>query len=215
VDILVTVGMAPWPFDRLIDGITPLCSEHNVFAQIGTSRSRPPCRHARFVSYPWLQSAISRADVVVTHAGNTVRLVQRVGKVPIAVARRSAFGEMPNDHQVTYLTHEERVGRVVAIWDLQTLPSAVRTHDVREAQLLAERDLPPAEDAERIGDLLDALLECTRVRRSTPRSGSLLRSAIGEGMLASPGTHPIAIEPCRPRAAQREPEAIKPSAGRP
>jgi hypothetical protein len=43
--VLVTVGMGPWPFDRLIEAITPLCAEHEVFAQTGTSsvrRARTP-----------------------------------------------------------------------------------------------------------------------------------------------------------------------------
>src|SRR5438552_8881402 len=115
MDILVTVGMSPWPFDRLLKAILPLCGAHRVFAQTGTSKITPPCAHASFVPYAALLGRIRAADVVITHAGNTVRLVQRAGKVPIAVARTAVAGEMPNDHQVVYLRHEVREGRVVAV----------------------------------------------------------------------------------------------------
>ena len=49
----------------------------------------PPCEYARFIEPGDLKQRIRAADVVITHAGNTVRLVQRAGKVPIAVARRA------------------------------------------------------------------------------------------------------------------------------
>src|SRR5689334_22810072 len=119
MDILVTVGMGPWPFDRLLRAIQPLCCEHRVFAQTGSSRVAVSCPSAPFLPRDDLLRRIHQADVVVTHAGNTVRLVQRAQKVPIAVARTAAAGEMPNDHQVEYLRHEERSGRVVAVWDVE------------------------------------------------------------------------------------------------
>jgi hypothetical protein len=51
MEVLVTVGMSAWPFDRLIRAILPLCAEHHVFAQTGTSKIIPPCPHAPFVPY--------------------------------------------------------------------------------------------------------------------------------------------------------------------
>jgi SAM-dependent methyltransferase len=155
MDILVTVGMSAWPFDRLIRAIAPLCHEHRVFAQIGTSQISPPCQHAAFVPYGELIERMHAADVVITHAGNTVRLVQRTGKVPIAVARTAAAGEMPNDHQVEYLHHEEREGRVVAVWELDRLPAAVAGHAAAQARLVAERKLAASADPERVAAVLD------------------------------------------------------------
>jgi SAM-dependent methyltransferase len=157
MDILVTVGMSQWPFDRLIHAITPLCAEHTVFAQIGASRVVPPCPHAPFVPYAELVRRIETADVVITHAGNTVRLAQRAGKVPIVVARTAAAGEMPNDHQVEYLRDEQRAGRVVALWDLDRLQAAVARHAETEARLLSERELAAPVDPERVGAILDTL----------------------------------------------------------
>jgi UDP-N-acetylglucosamine transferase subunit ALG13 len=155
--ILITVGMGPWPFDRLIDAIGPLCADHDVFAQTGASSVRPPCPHRAFVSFSELESRIREADLVITHAGNTVRLVQRAGKVPVAVARQSARGEMANDHQVEYLRREERTGPVVAVWDVRELPDVVRAHGCEQDRLLRERPVPQPATPERIIGVLDAL----------------------------------------------------------
>jgi UDP-N-acetylglucosamine transferase subunit ALG13 len=157
--ILVTVGMGPWPFDRLVAGVAPLCDGHEVFVQTGTSAVRPPCPHAPFVAFDDLQDRLAAADVVVTHAGNTVRLVQRLGRVPIAVAREHARGEMGNDHQVEYLRAEQHAGRVVAVWDVAELPAAVAAHAAAQQRLLAERPLPPAVPRQRLVETLDSLCE--------------------------------------------------------
>lgn len=161
--ILVTVGMGPWPFDRLIGAIAPLCAEHEVFAQTGTSRVQPPCPHRPFVPFAALESRIGSADVVITHAGNTVRLVQRAGKVPVAVARRAALGEMGNDHQVRYLRAEELTGPVVAVWDVSRLPEAVAGHGAQQARLLRDRPVMPPAPPGHIIATMDSL--CARLVR--------------------------------------------------
>ncbi|MEV4523476.1 hypothetical protein AB0J77_24890 [Micromonospora tulbaghiae] len=161
--VLVTVGMGPWPFDRLIEGVAPLCAAHEVFVQTGTSAVTPPCPHAPFLPLDDLRRRLAAADVVITHAGNTVRLVQRLGRVPVAVAREAARGEMGNDHQVEYLREEERSGRVVAVWDVAELPAVVAAHPQRQHLLLAERPLPGPVDGERLAATMDAL--CARLVR--------------------------------------------------
>jgi SAM-dependent methyltransferase len=109
-----------------------------VFIQTGTSSMVPPCEHAPFIGYEETVRRLAAADVVITHAGNTVRLVQRMGKVPIAIAREAARGEMRNDHQVEYLVAEEPRGRVVALsGELQDLAGLVADHPERERGLLA------------------------------------------------------------------------------
>jgi len=157
MDVVVTVGMGPWPFDRLLEAIAPLCRDHRVFAQTGTSKVAPPCDYAPYVPYPRFLERIAAADVVVTHAGNTVRLVQRLGKVPVAVARTAALGEMANDHQVEYLRHEQRHGPVVAVWDVEELPAVVRAHAQVQPRLAAQVPLPPPTDPAAVADTLDEL----------------------------------------------------------
>jgi hypothetical protein len=142
--LLVTVGMRSRPFDRLVTAVTPLCAYHDVFVQTGTSTVVPPCPHERYVSLDEMRRRLSEADIVITHAGATVRLVQRLGGVPIAVARRRSLGETDSAEQERYLRVEERAGRVLAVWDEASLPAAVASHGTRSAELLETRELPPA-----------------------------------------------------------------------
>ncbi|HMG65732.1 MAG TPA: hypothetical protein VK599_22530 [Streptosporangiaceae bacterium] len=155
--ILVTVGMGPWPFDRLISAVAPLCARHEVFAQTGTSLVQPPCPHQAFLAFDECQARIRDADVVICHAGNTVRVIQRLGRVPIAMARRAALGEMGNDHQVHYLRQEASRGPVVALRDAGDLACLVEAHPAEQARLLRERPVPPAASAADIIGVLDAL----------------------------------------------------------
>lgn len=158
MEVLVTVGMSRFPFDRLIEAVAPLTAEHDVFAQVGPARPPPGLPHARFLPFHELQARIGAADVLITHAGNTVRLAQRRGKIPIAVARRASLGEMANDHQVDYLRAEERTGGVVALWNLAELPDAVRAHPRIEPNLLAARPVPPPADGASAAGLLDSFV---------------------------------------------------------
>jgi UDP-N-acetylglucosamine transferase subunit ALG13 len=138
LSVFVTVGMGPWPFDRLIAALGPVCTRHEVFAQAGTSSLTPPCSYAPFLGWAETQARLASADVVITHAGNTVRLVQRMGKVPIAIAREAVRGEMRNDHQVEYLAAERLLGRVVALdGSLDALGAAVDGHPAAERAMLA------------------------------------------------------------------------------
>jgi hypothetical protein len=153
--IVVTVGMGRWPFDRLVAAAGALAADHDVFVQSGTSTVDPGCPAAGFVGPSELAERMAVADVVVTHAGNTVRTVQRLGRVPICVAREAARGEMGNDHQVHYLRAEERTGRAIGVWgDLGDLPAAVAGHATRQAELIATRPLPAPADLDLAWKLL-------------------------------------------------------------
>jgi len=155
MEVFVTVGMGPWPFERLVAAAGALADDHSVFVQRGTSQVQPPCPHADYLPPEEMRERIATADVVVTHAGNTVRLVQRQGKVPIAVPRTVAHGEGGNDHQVEFLRHEERQGRVVPLWDVDDLPAAVAAHPQVQQRLLQERPAPSEPDPEHIASVLD------------------------------------------------------------
>lgn len=157
-DVFVTVGMSRWPFDRLIEAAGALARDYRVFGQIGHASTRPPFPHSRFLPFDELRARIASADVVVTHAGNTVRLAQRNGKVPVAVARRASLGEMGNDHQVEYLHQEAHQGRVIPLWDHTALAAVVRRHAELQAGLLASRPAPPTVDLAGSAELINSLL---------------------------------------------------------
>ncbi|MDQ6698064.1 MAG: methyltransferase domain-containing protein [Actinomycetota bacterium] len=161
--VVVTVGMGRWPFDRLVEAAGHLATGqgHDVFVQTGTSSVEPRCAHAAFVPPSELRARMAAADVVVTHAGNSVRLVQRMGRVPIAVGRRADRGEMGNDHQLRYIATEIAAGRVVAVQDpASELATAVAGHAATEARLLAERSGPPSPpEPDDLARLLDRIHE--------------------------------------------------------
>ncbi len=153
--VVVTVGMGRWPFDRLLRAVGALGDDYDLFVQRGTSDVPLACPAPRFVSPSELRDRMQAADVVVTHAGNTVRLVQRLGKVPICVAREQRRGEMANDHQVQFLRHEQRSGLAVGLWgELDDLAAAIAGHPAVEAALLATRPKPPEIDLDRAWRLL-------------------------------------------------------------
>ena len=117
----------------------------------------------RQLPFDEMRAHLEDADVVVTHAGNTVRLVQSRGRVPVAVARTAAHGEMRNDHQVAFLRAEETRGRVLAVWDVTDLPAVVDAHATLAAAILAERPAVPRADPVALADHLDAA--CARLLR--------------------------------------------------
>jgi UDP-N-acetylglucosamine transferase subunit ALG13 len=159
MNILVTVGMSSWPFDRLLEAVRPLCNCHSLVVQTGPSRIKLPCRTFSFLPYQGFLQEVEKAEIVITHAGNTVRIVQRMGKVPIAMARQAMHGEMPNDHQVRYLRWEEEHGLVVALWDPKDLSQLVKAHLENEARILSARALPERVPGPVLADVLNRLCE--------------------------------------------------------
>lgn len=158
--VFVTVGMSQFPFDRLIGALDSIVDDHDVFAQIGAATIEPRCEFAQFIDPVELDRQIAEADVVITHAGNTVRQVQRAGKAPIVIARREAHGEMTNDHQVRFVEFEGATSPMVVLdGNLSTLADAVRSHPVKQAQLLGELDIPIATPPEDFATLLRPVLD--------------------------------------------------------
>jgi UDP-N-acetylglucosamine transferase subunit ALG13 len=149
-----------------VRAVEPLCAYHDVFVQTGPSEMVPPCPHAPFVPLDELQRRLADADIVITHAGSTVRLVQRLGRVPIAVARLATNGEAEDDNQVRYLRAEEQTGRVYAVWEAERLAEAVAAHTV-EAQRLLARPLPPPVPDGHLIAVLDGV--CDRLIRPAAR----------------------------------------------
>lgn len=169
--VFVTVGMGPWPFDRLVAAIDPLCASYDVFAQTGSSTVHPDCPHQAFLGWDETQRRLREADVVVTHGGNTVRLVQRLGQVPVVVAREASRGEMRDDHQVRFVADEERSGRVVAAWGspLDLLAAVQRQQRDQAAMLSAQAPAPAPADPQDVAALLESLAF------GAGRDGQLLR----------------------------------------
>lgn len=166
--VFATVGMSGWPFDRFLTAVDELTDAHEVFVQAGCSRLSLRCASVDYLSPRELEERIRNADVVLTHAGNTVRLAQRWGQVPVAVARVAARGEAANDHQVEFLRREETRSPVIAVWDLAGLAGVVNGHSGAAAEL-AGRPVPepvsPEQLREAMAQLCQQLVRTRRPRR--------------------------------------------------
>jgi hypothetical protein len=150
--------MGRFPFDRLLRAVAPLCADRRVYAQTGPSTVALPCPTAPYLPADELARLLAEVPIVITHAGNTVRLVQNLGKVPIAVARRADHGEMADDHQLAYVEHERAAGRIiVADADPAALRAAVDGYDAITPALLL-RPLPAATPPDEVADRLDGIV---------------------------------------------------------
>jgi UDP-N-acetylglucosamine transferase subunit ALG13 len=158
--IVVTVGTHHQPFTRLIRALPSLPSDELV-VQYGHSPS-PPRRSAReaipFLAYDRLAALMDAADVVVTHAGvGSVLTALRMGHTPIVVPRLERFDEHVDDHQVELTQSLEETGRVIAVWEMAELASAVASVPPR-GEAHANGSAEPLHDAVRsacLGDLSD------------------------------------------------------------
>lgn len=128
--IFVTVGMGRWPFDRLLGAVESLALNHDVFAQSGTSKLPLTFPHKAFIDAQEFDRYLAEADIVITHAGNTVRRAQRLGIVPIVVAREHARSEMGNDHQERFVRADAGLSPMVVVsGDHLDLDEALRRYD--------------------------------------------------------------------------------------
>lgn len=102
--VLVSLGtIKPYRFDRIIDALTPaLSSLDSVVWQLGvTHRKDLPGEVCDQLDAESFASHSQKADVVVTHAGvGTLMSLLDLGKKPLVMARRSAYGEHVDDHQL-------------------------------------------------------------------------------------------------------------------
>lgn len=103
-DVVVSLGtIRPYGFDRLVRRLLAvLPPEAQVLWQTGATEVPHLVPEARpHVDGPELEAAIAAADVVIAHAGTGTALTAfELGRCPVLVPRRSAYGEHVDDHQV-------------------------------------------------------------------------------------------------------------------
>jgi len=117
--IFVTVGTERFPFDRLVRAVDELKDElrgESVFIQTGSGTYTPSFPHARFIPFGEAHERIREARIVISHAGaGTLLMCANLGKVPIMMARRRAFGEHIDDHQQMFAKRMVEQGRILLI----------------------------------------------------------------------------------------------------
>jgi UDP-N-acetylglucosamine transferase subunit ALG13 len=129
--IFVTVG-TQLPFDRMIRAVDDWAGRSDradVFAQVGPSTYVP--RHIRvsqFVSAGEFRDHVSRAQVVIAHAGmGSIITALELGKPIVVMPRRADLGEHRNDHQLATARRFLAQGRVIVACDEAHLEEKLNT----------------------------------------------------------------------------------------
>lgn len=121
--ILVTTGSSGGPFDRLLSVIERFDVDEEIVVQHGPSALRPGgtvC--VDYVPFDELSRLVSRARVVVSHAGvGSILLCMSHGHRPVVVPRLARFGEVVDDHQLELARRLAALGAVTCVGDLADL----------------------------------------------------------------------------------------------
>jgi UDP-N-acetylglucosamine transferase subunit ALG13 len=125
--IFVTVG-TQLPFDRMIEAVDTWAAnrpDEKLFGQIGVTKKRPVHFEAvDFVPPGRANELFLQASLIVSHAGmGSILSALRYRKPILIMPRRTALGEMRNDHQLA--TAKWLGGRpgVSVAWDESELVS--------------------------------------------------------------------------------------------
>ena len=122
------------PFDRLVravDSWAEATGQRDIFAQIGDAEYTPrSIEHKGFIEPPEFRDLVSRADLIVAHAGMGSILTALSAAKPIVIMpRRGAFRETRNDHQVA--TAEKLRGRPGIVVAMDEHEVAVKLDEAR------------------------------------------------------------------------------------
>lgn len=125
--VVVTVGSATqYPFRRLFEHLVPLLAPEGTLAQVtgcsvevlwqtaDTPVDDLPIQATPVLPAAELAAALSKADVVISHAGTGSALAAlNAGRFPILAIRDSARGEQIDDHQLQLATELARRGLAI------------------------------------------------------------------------------------------------------
>jgi UDP-N-acetylglucosamine transferase subunit ALG13 len=130
--IFVTVGTDHHPFDRLVKAVDILrdkgAIEEDVFVQKGSSgHPLKACHGEDFISFDEMMDMIQKARIVISHGGpGSIIPVLRLGKIPVVVPREKRYGEVVDDHQISFAEHLQKQDRIILIRDTQDLEDIVQ-----------------------------------------------------------------------------------------
>lgn len=125
--IYITLGTQGADFSRCLKMVERLMVDEDVkdevVAQLGNTTYHPQnMKCFEYVTETDYQKYISKADVIITHAGSGALFsCIKKGKKTIAVARLSKYGEMVNDHQTELVRKLTECGYILdGTYDMKT-----------------------------------------------------------------------------------------------
>ncbi|HRI65525.1 MAG TPA: glycosyltransferase [Polyangium sp.] len=178
--ILITVGTAGSPFDRLLqyadEAMAALSEPATGVCQVGTSQIRPrnlSCKDT--LSRAEFDAEIAIADVVMCHAGvGTLWTALREGHCPLVVPRLGSLGEHVNDHQVQIVEALHRDGRIVFIQSAAQMRDMLLQYERGEIR----RGPRLGQDSSRFDKVAAAITEGP-ARTTTPLMGKFVLRLLG------------------------------------
>lgn len=178
--ILVTVGTALQPFDRLLqytdDAIAALSSAVSGVCQHGSSRVRPRgLSNRETLSRAEFDSEVAASDVVICHAGvGTLWSALREGHRPLVVPRLGTLGEHVNDHQLEIVEALHAEGKIEFIQNSEQLQRALLRYERGEVP----RQARSSDDPSRLSRIATAIA-AGPLREQAPRIGRLALRLLG------------------------------------
>jgi len=125
--IFVTVGTHTQSFNRLLREMDSIAKKtrKKVIAQIGHSTYEPK-NMDWFRFRDSIDDLYKKADIVICHGGAGSIMNALVNKKPvIGVPRYKKFDEHVNDHQIDLVKNMEREGKIIAVYDIRKLETAI------------------------------------------------------------------------------------------
>ncbi len=127
--IFVTVGTLHFEFRRLIEKMDEIASkiDEEVVMQIGYTEYEPVnTEWFKFSDIDNIKEYYEKADLIVAHAGaGTLLDSLSFKKSVVAVPRRKKYGEHIDDQQLELTEVLEKSGKVLAVYDIETLDSTI------------------------------------------------------------------------------------------
>lgn len=172
--ILASVGTFHLRFDRMVDWIEAW-HMHNQDAQVvlqhGVSRTMDHAQNHIMMPPAQLLHLMRVSDVVILQGGAGGIMDARVAlRVPIVIARTAAFGEMVDDHQVSFMTRLDASGHIHLARSQEHLSHLI--DGVRNGTVVTRIDnVGVTEGAKNLVSLMDQDVPVLRSRQMLRRLG--------------------------------------------
>lgn len=135
--ILALLGTNPYNFSRLAEAVDRYAGEsgEEIFIQLGHTDYLPQhAKYERFLNKDDLLKKVNEADIVITQGGfGSIADCLRENKKVVAVPRKPALKEAPDD-QEELVRELEKLGRLLAVYEIEKLPETVEKAKAFEPQ---------------------------------------------------------------------------------
>ncbi|MFC1809407.1 glycosyltransferase [Candidatus Omnitrophota bacterium] len=146
--ILVLFGTNPYQFERLAQAVQDFVNitQKDVVVQLGNTISDIPGAECYdFMPRPKLISFIEKADIIITQGGfGSIADCLQYNKKIVAVPRRRELKECKDDAegQVAIVRELEGQGKLVGVYDIKDLQSAIKKVYTLKPQITTTSKIP-------------------------------------------------------------------------